>query len=260
MYKTTALPTELCLRFDVSYQSFTISSKIGIIPHMSKEFIKSFISENLSTIEKISNLFREKLPKLEIDIAKYEELAEQDPIFKELFEDVLMMSYQYTIDVSNMEKYAREDKETSREDFTEADKKRSITHDSMILSINIMMRYINKNELDIDTRWFAWNADNRAAYGKFAILLTINLFKEEFILHKVEEIDLENIKKSLNEVEIMILDYVLILSKIHNEDRDPTDEEFKKLDIISIELGKNTEDILSAFYEIYKRRYVNDNK
>jgi hypothetical protein len=54
----------------------------------------------------------------------------------------------------------------------------------------------------------------------------------------------------------MILNYVLILSKIHNEDRDTADEEFKQLDNISIELGKNTEDILSAFYEIYKKRYV----
>lgn len=223
---------------------------------MSKEFLRNFINENLPAIEKISNLFRDKLPKLEIDIDKYEELAEQDPMFEELFEDVLSTSYQYTIDVSNMEKHAREDKETSREDFIESDKKRSVTHDSMILAVNILLRYINKNELDIDTRWFAWNTDNRAAYGKFAILLTLNLFKKEFILHKVEEIDLEDIKKTLNEVEVMILDYVLILSKIHNEDRDPTNEEFKQLDDISIELGKNTEEILSAFYEIYKKRYI----
>jgi hypothetical protein len=223
---------------------------------MSKEFIKSFITENLPAIEKISNIFRDKLPKLEIDIDKYEELAEQDPVFEELFEDVLSTSYQYTIDVSTMEKHAREDKETSQEDFVESDKKRSVTHDSMILAVNVMLRYINKNELDIDTKWFAWNTNNRAAYGKFAILLTLNLFKEEFILHKIEEIDLVDIKKTLNAVEIMILNYVLILSKIHNEDRDTADEEFKQLDNISIELGKNTEDILSAFYEIYKKRYV----
>jgi hypothetical protein len=177
-------------------------------------------------------------------------------VFEELFEDVLSTSYQYTIDVSTMERHAREDKETSREDFVESDKKRSITHDSMILAVNIMIRYINENDLDIDTKWFAWNTENRAAYGKFAILLTLNLFKEEFILHKVEEIDFEDIKKTLNEVEIMVLNYVLILSKIHNEDRDPSAEEFKQLDKISIDLEKNTEDILSAFYEIYKKRYV----
>lgn len=63
------------------------------------------------------------------------------------------------MDVSTMEKHAREDKQTSSEDFAESDKKRSITHDSMILSVNIMLRYINKNDLDIDTKWFAWNTD-----------------------------------------------------------------------------------------------------
>ena len=225
---------------------------------MSKEFIKSFINENLSDIEKISNLFKGKLPKLEIDIKKYEEFAEQDSVFEELFEDVLSASYQYTIDVSTMEKHAREDKETSRDDFVESDKKRSITHDSMILAVNVILRYINKNELNIDTKWFTWNTDNRAAYGKFAILLTLNLFKQDFILNKVEEIDLDTIKNTLSEAEIMILDYVLILSKINNEDRDPTNEETEQLDNISVGLHKNTEDVLSAFYEIYKNRYLKD--
>lgn len=60
---------------------------------MSREIIREFISNNLHTIEKISNLFREKLPKLEIDIFSYEKLSQEDPVFKELFKDVLLKSY-----------------------------------------------------------------------------------------------------------------------------------------------------------------------
>jgi hypothetical protein len=222
---------------------------------MHNEFFKHYI-ENLPAIEKIASLFREKLPKINIDIESYEEICEKDPIFKELFGDVLNTSYRYTVDVANMEKFAREDKNTSDDDFVESDQKRGVTHDSMISAVNILIRYIEKNNIDIDTKWFNWNKENRAAYGKFAILLTLNVFKEDIILHKIEEIDIEEIKKDLDEVELMVIDYVLILSKIHENHREPDENELEKLKKISTELGKGSEDILSAFYEIYKKRYV----
>ncbi len=222
---------------------------------MHNEFFKHYI-ENIPAIEKIANLFREKLPKIDIDIEQCEKLCEIDPDFKELFEDVLNSSYKYTVDVANMEKFSREDKNTSEEDFMEADKKRSVTHDAMISTLNIMIRYVNTKNLDLDLKWFNWQKENRAAYGRFAILLTLNVFKEDIILHKVEEIDIDEIKKELNEVELMIIEYVLILSKIHEDDRQPEDDELDKLNKISSELGKNSDDILAAFYEIYKKRYV----
>lgn len=222
---------------------------------MHNEFFKHY-TENLSTIEKISSLFREKLPKVDIDIDSYEKKCEEDELFKELFEDVLNTSYRYTVDVANMEKFAREDKNTSEEDFMEADKKRSATHNSMITALNIMVRYIETKELELDLDWFNWQTENRAAYGKFAILLTLNVFKEDIILHKIEEMDIDQIKKELSEVELMIIDYVLVLSKIHDDHRDPEESELEKLNKISTELGKDSENILSAFYEIYKKRYV----
>lgn len=222
---------------------------------MHNEFFKHY-TENLSTIEKISSLFREKLPTIDIDIDQCEKMCKENEVFKELFEDVLNTSYRYTVDVANMEKFAREDKNTSEEDFVEADKKRSATHDSMISSLNIMMRYIENNNLEIDTSWFNWQKENRAAYGKFAIILTLNVFKEDIILHKIEEMDINQIKKELNEVELMIIDYVLILSKIHEDHRDASDDEVEKLNKISTDLGKSSEDILSGFYEIYKKRYI----
>lgn len=222
---------------------------------MNEEFFRHYI-DNLPAIEKIAVLFREKLPKVDIDIEKCERLCEQDETFKELFEDVLNTSYRYTADVANMEKFAREDKNTSEEDFMEADQKRSATHNSMIAALNIMTRYVETKDLGLDLSWFDWQKENRAAYGRFAILLTLNVFKEDIILHKIEEIDINKIKKELNEVELMIIDYVLILSKIHEDHRNPNNEELEKLNKISTELGKNSEDILAAFYEIYKKRYV----
>lgn len=222
---------------------------------MHNEFFKHY-TEKLSTVEKISYLFREKLPKIDIDMVSYEKKCEQDEVFKELFEDVLNTSYRYTVDVANMEKFAREDKNNSEEDFIEADQKRSATHNSMIAALNIMARYIKTKELGLDLEWFNWQTENRAAYGKFAILLTLNVFKEDIILHKIEEMNIDEIKKELNEVELMIIDYVLILSKIHEDHREPAESELEKLNKISTELGKDYENILSAFYEIYKKRYV----
>lgn len=223
---------------------------------MKEEFLSHY-KANLPAIEKIAALFREKLPKPEINIEEYEKACSENEVFKELFEDVLNTSYRYTVDVANMEKFARENKNTSDEDFMEADQKRSRTHDSMISALNIMMRYVENNDINIDTRWFNWNKDNRAAYGRFAILLTLNIFKEDIILRKIEEIDIEDIKKDLNEIELMIIDYVLILSKIHEDHRDPKPEELEKLNNISMTLGKNSEEILNGFYEIYKKRYSN---
>ncbi len=222
---------------------------------MHNEFFKHY-TENLSTIEKISFLFREKLPKINMDIESYEKKCEEDEVFKELFEDVLNTSYRYTVDVANMEKFAREDKNNSEEDFLEADQKRSATHNSMIAALNIMARYIETKELDLDLEWFNWQTENRAAYGKFAILLTLNVFKQDIILHKIEEMDIDEIKKDLDEVELMVIDYVLILSKIYEDRREPVESELEKLNKISAELGKDSENILSAFYEIYKKRYM----
>ena len=223
---------------------------------MDNKFFKHYI-ENLPAIEKISVLFREKLPTVDINIDEYEKMSETDEVFKELFEEVLNSSYRYTVDVANMEKLSRENTNTSDEDFIESDKKRTVTHNSMITSLNVMARYIETNTQDLDLSWFNWQKDNRAAYGRFAILLTLNVFKEEIILHKVEEIDISEIKKDLNEIELMIIDYVIILSKIHENHREADSEELEKLNTISTELGKNTDDILAGFYEIYKKRYVN---
>jgi hypothetical protein len=222
---------------------------------MNSEFFRHYLG-SLPSIEKISVLFREKLPTVDIDIEKFEAATEQDEVFKELFEDVLNASYKYTVDVANMEKVSRQETETSEEDFIVADQKRTITHNTMISSLNIMTRYIEQKELDLDLSWFNWQKENRAAYGRFAILLTLNVFKEDIILRKVEEIDINEIKKDLNEVELMIIDYVIILSKVHEDHRDPDETELEKLNNISTELGKNTDDILSAFYEIYKKRYI----
>jgi hypothetical protein len=222
---------------------------------MDQKFLKHY-TDNLLSIEEISTLFGDRLPTLDIDLVQCENLCEQNEVFKELFEDVLNTSYRYTVDVANMERFARESKNTSEEDFMEADKKRSITHNSMIASLNIMIRYIQEQKLDINIGWFTWQKENRAAYGKFAILLTLNIFKEDIILQKIEEMDINEITKDLNEIELMVIDYVLVLSKIHEEHRNPNQEELEKLNNISSELNKNSENILTAFYEIYKKRYI----
>lgn len=220
-----------------------------------EDILRHYQIDNES-LDKISELFTEKLPSVNLDIESYEKICDKDETFKELFEDLLNTSYRYTVDVAEMEKYARENKGGYDDDRNELDQKRGRTHDAMISCTDILVRYIENKGIELDLKWFTWPKDNRAGYGRFAILLTLNIFKEEIILHKAEEIDIEKAKKDLNETELMIINYILTLSTIHKEKRTPSEEEYKKMDSISQELDKTPDDLLSGFYQIYKKRYV----
>jgi hypothetical protein len=222
---------------------------------MHEDILKHY-NIDTESLDKISELFTDKLPDTNLDVNSYEETCNSDETFRELFEDMLNTSYRYTADVATMEKYVRENKGDYNNERNELDNRRSKTHDTMISCVDILVRYIENKNIDLDLKWFTWPRNNRAGYGKFAILLTLNIFKEEIILHKAENIDIEAVQKDLNATELLIINYVLTLSKIHNEKRVATEDEEIKLNSTSAQLDKGPEEILSGFYQIYKKRYV----
>lgn len=159
-----------------------------------------------------------------------------------------------------MERYTREHKQDKGEDFIAVDKKRTITHDATIASINIFSRYLLNKNLKNES-FITWDTNNRGAYGKFAILLTLNTFKDKILLDLIQkrnpdiEVNTSKLREGANEQELLVLDYVDILCGAENEDRALREEEMKALLDIEQKLGQTQDKILGAFHTIYMKRY-----
>lgn len=223
---------------------------------------------SIEELEEIALLFNEKLPPSPVDIEKYIGQLKEVEYGVEVLKDLLDNCLEYTIDVAELEKYSLEHAGEFDEERTEIDRKRSLKHDSTIDSINIFLRMCQKN--DLDTSWFTWKSADRGKYGKFAILLTLNRFRNEITYFKTTEyiekvreslpsdqldIDYERLKLGKTEIEIMIINYTQILSKVLYDDRECTESESQELNEISQRLQKDEQAILGAFLEIYKRGY-----
>jgi hypothetical protein len=159
-----------------------------------------------------------------------------------------------------MERYTREHEGDKGEDFQEVEKRRSSTHNAMIASANIFSRYMLQNGL-LDKSFITWDTENRGAYGKFAILTTLNIFKDKILVDIVRKktpegvIDTKKLRESATEQELLVLDYVDILCAAENEDRSLNENEQEKISNIESELGQTSDKILGAFHGIYMKRY-----
>lgn len=223
---------------------------------------------SMDELEEIARLFNEKLPPSPVDIDKYIDELKDVEYGIEVLKDLLDNCLEYTIDVAELEKYSLEHVGGFDEERAEIDRKRSLKHDATISSINVFLRMCQRNNLD--TSWFTWKSADRGKYGRFAVLLTLNRFRNEITYFKTTEyieevresipsdqndIDYEKLKLGKTEIEIMIINYTQILSKILSEDRECTESESQELNDISQRLQKDEEAILGAFLEIYKRGY-----
>lgn len=224
---------------------------------MHEKFIPETISDE--QLKAMEELFRDNLPESPIVLEEYEKLCKGDEIAEELLQQMVEKSIDYTVDVSTMERYVREHPAELDEDREAVDKKRTITHNATIDSINIFTRYIGKTFGK--ESFIKWDTANRGAYGKFAILLALNLFKEKIIVDLIkektagEDIDIAKLKLSATGQELLVLDYVDILCAAEKEDRALAEEEESKLKEIETELNQTADSILGAFHQIYIKRY-----
>lgn len=255
VYKTTALPTELCLHgLNIAHILIDIKTHIYMESHTS--IIPEITQEELEAIER---LFKFNLHPSLIDLAEYKEICKHDETATELLEELVEKCLDYTVDVSVMERFTRENEGIRDEDFDTITNKRKATHDAMIASINIFSRYILNNKLTEES-FVTWDSSSRVGYGRFALLLTLNIFKEKILLDLVkkkstDEINIEDLRQSADDQELLVIDYVDILCKAEKEDRELTEDEKDTLQKIEKTLNQTSDKILGAFHEIYIRRY-----
>jgi hypothetical protein len=211
-------------------------------------------------LEAIEQVFQIDLPPSIIDVDEYTALCEVDVDALELLKDLVAKCLNYTVDVSNMERYVREHPGDQDEGLEMTSKKRSVTHGSMISSVNIFSRYLLKQGIKTES-FIKWDSENRGAYGRFAILLTLNAFKDNILVDLVRktfpdgDVNTSALRESANEQELLVLDYVDILCAAEKEDRVLTEEEKDKLIDIERTLSQTADKILGAFHTIYMKRY-----
>jgi hypothetical protein len=220
-------------------------------------------------IELLESLFRDNLKESPINIKMYENMAESDEDIRFCFESMLDCCLNYTEDVAKMERYVREHKGEYDEEREGVDQARTRAHDAMIASVNIFARVLKTKSKEV--AWLKWEENNRGGYGNFAILLTLNRFKNDLIarklLQKIEkiektDIDFKSLKEGANDIEIKIINYVEILSErlraeVSDNQNTINNEPVvsAKLKEIEDELQQDEESILGAFHQIYLRRY-----
>ncbi len=220
--------------------------------------------------ELLENIFRYDLKESPINIDAYEPLAEADEDVRYSLDTMLETCLAYTEDVAIMERYVREHVGQYDEDREAVDQSRSRAHDAMISSVDIFARVLRSKKQD--TSWLKWDHDNRGRYGNFAILLTLNRFKEDLIARKLVEnmetlqgngLDFNEIKIGASAAEMKIIRYVEVLSSMleaedlagSEPEQNASQPSVSELKIIETELGKDGSAILGAFHQIYLRRY-----
>lgn len=136
---------------------------------------------NIEMIEEVKHEAEtaEKDHKFRLLPIQYEELAEEcerDEDLESLFRDMMDHCLSYTKSLIEFQRAAlkrggtEEIGENERISFGELDKTRKIVHDSTIDSINILARELQKKGRN--SKWVGNIAGNRAAYGRFAVLMS----------------------------------------------------------------------------------------
>jgi hypothetical protein len=149
-----------------------------------------------------------------------------------------------------------------------ADHKRTETHDATIAAINAYREILdhkgwlnNEGEkLEIIPKGDA----ARGRFGKFALLLTLNRFKDQITLVKKfsregAAIDYDKLKKfTKTEQELLVIEYVQTVSHIYEQEdlTTPPEAELEaKLHEIEDKLGLDEETIFHNFITIYEKGY-----
>ena len=98
--------------------------------------------------------------------------CESNTELKELLQDMFDCCFRYTETVLAYREAVLLVGEEGREKLVETDSVRHKVHDATIDSINILARHLTKNE--INAKWIKDLSANRAAYGRFALLITFS--------------------------------------------------------------------------------------
>jgi hypothetical protein len=204
-----------------------------------------------------------KLPKSPINLERHKKQAENDPMLKERLQKMVDICFAYTKDFASHERLRRMGKDTLQETAA-ADAIRTATHEGTMLAVISYREALEAKGLadpdepeQIPTR-----GQSRNFFGKFALLLTLNRFKDQIqlisqIREKSQDVDYEKLKTMTeNEAELLVIGYVEILSTLlDNDDMDPAEVEAKeaKLQEIESELQKDESSILNDFVKIHDR-------
>lgn len=113
-----------------------------------------------------------------ITLSELEELCNGNETLMYCFEGMILSSLRYAETVCRFEQIVRRG-QTSNEDDTrkEIETLRSAVHDSTIASIDLLSRNLKKHQKNND--WIGKMAGNRAAYGKFAILIAFEVVLQQ---------------------------------------------------------------------------------
>lgn len=120
----------------------------------------------------------EKMLAPTVSVEQLERLCGEDAHLVELLQSTLEQCARYTEDVARflqIEADGQESKESG--EYHEIDAKRTLTHNATIDSINILARELSR--CGRDGSWVKKLAGNRAAYTKFAIMLTFDRLQFE---------------------------------------------------------------------------------
>jgi len=128
----------------------------------------------------------------------------------------------------------------------------------MITSINVFNRYIVTNKYH--NGFVTWDPSNRVAYGNFAIIHIMNILRDQILLEKMKmidvvDIDFEKLKSISAEDDLLVIEFVDIISNALKDDREMTDDEKTRMETISKELKMTEEFILECFHQIYINSY-----
>lgn len=127
---------------------------------------------------KIEVLASPEVRKPKISIEELEALCDGDEELLELFHAMIKSCLDYTITVARWQQERNNSGGYGTEELKDADLLRGSTHDRTIADINLFGRSLGR--FGKDNRWMdedGMDGRNRAAYGKFALILTLSRLK-----------------------------------------------------------------------------------
>lgn len=202
---------------------------------------------------------KKKLQPSPINLERHLKQSEGKPLLESRLEKMIDICFEYTKDVAHHERLRREGKDVETAD---ADIKRTETHEETMAAIIAYTSALEQFKLNNpeEPEIIPHKNQSRVHFGKFAILLTLNRFKDQITLIKNirehgQEIDYAKLRSlTKTEAELLTIEYVETLSQMLNED-DVSEEKSKVLHEIEDKLHQDENHILQAFVELYERSY-----
>lgn len=226
--------------------------------------------EDLTLLESLFNISTD-FPRSPIKLEEHREMIAHDEEAKKRFSIMILNCLRYVEDFAKHQdaKYSGDELKTQ----SQFDRQRTIAHNEMIVSVDAYYNWlIGQKNKQYNTDWKYWpeyseenKGRTRVIYGKFAIALTLNRFKDQLIeLKKIQtsSSDLSEIKEihKHDKKILAIIKYIEILSKILEEDRQATLPEKQELKEIERSLKITEEQILILFRNLYTNEYETNQK